>query len=145
MKKRGLLALGLAAAMAVTTACSGGGKESTTKAAAGDGVTEAAKAEEGSETASGEEITLKIANYAILEAGYDTFWADVKEGFEAKYPNIKIEWVSAPYGEILNQVINMAGGGDKVDAIFSEMKMCIRDRLRTDRQRRPGILKPLRT
>ena len=121
MKKRGLLALGLAAAMAVTTACSGGGKESTTKAAAGDGVTEAAKAEEGSETASGEEITLKIANYAILEAGYDTFWADVKEGFEAKYPNIKIEWVSAPYGEILNQVINMAGGGDKVDAIFSEM------------------------
>lgn len=32
-----------------------------------------------------------------------------------------IEWVTAPYGEILNQVINMAGGGDMVDCIFSEM------------------------
>ena len=120
MKKKGLLALGLAATMAFTTACSGGGAESTTAAPAGDAKTESAKTE-GGETDSGKEITLKIANYAILEAGYDTFWGEVKEGFEAKYPNIKIEWVSAPYGEILNQVINMAGGGDKVDAIFSEM------------------------
>ncbi|MBK5201920.1 MAG: extracellular solute-binding protein, partial [Spirochaetaceae bacterium] len=45
----------------------------------------------------------------------------IKSGFEAENPNIKIEWVTAPYGEIMNQVINMAGGGDKVDCIFSEL------------------------
>ena len=28
--------------------------------------------------------------------------------------------MTAPYGEILNQVINMAGGGDKVDCVFGE-------------------------
>ena len=85
MKKKGLLALGLAATMAFTTACSGGGAESTTAAPAAEEKTESAQAESG-EAASGEEITLKIANYAILEAGYDTFWGEVKEGFEAKYP-----------------------------------------------------------
>ena len=68
-----------------------------------------------------ETVTLKIANYALLEEGYTDFWEGVKTGFEAKYPNITIEWVTAPYGEIVNQVINMAGGGDKVDMIFGEI------------------------
>ena len=70
---------------------------------------------------SAEPVTIKIANYALLEKGYDAFWEDVKNGYEAKYPNVTIEWVTAPYGEVLNQVINMAGGGDKVDCVFSEM------------------------
>ncbi len=126
MKKR-TLALAMAAVMGLTTACSGGGGNQTdttaaTTAAEAAGGEEAA-AEEGAEAAenSGEPVTLKVANYAILEAGYDTFWEEVKTGFEEKYPNVTIEWVSAPYGEILNQVINMAGGGDRVDCIFSEM------------------------
>lgn len=68
-----------------------------------------------------EEITLKFANYAILEANYEQFWTDVKTGFETKYPNITLEYVTAPYGEIVNQVVNMAGGGDKVDMIFGEI------------------------
>lgn len=115
MKKK-LLAATLAAAMVVCSACSGGGKTETTAAPAAD-KTEAA----GGEAASGEPVTIKIANYALLEAGYDKFWEDVKTGYEEKYPNVTIEWVTAPYGEILNQVINMAGGGDMVDCIFSEM------------------------
>ena len=45
----------------------------------------------------------------------------MKEGFEAEYPNITIEWITAPYAEILSQVINMAGGGDRVDCVFSEL------------------------
>ena len=57
-----------------------------------------------------EPVTLKFANYAILETGYEDFWNGVKEDFEKKYENITIEWVTAPYGEIVNQVINMAGG-----------------------------------
>ncbi len=65
-------------------------------------------------------LTLKVANYALLESGYEEFWAGVKEGFEAAYPQYRIEWVTAPYGEILNQVVNMAGGGDRVDVIFGE-------------------------
>lgn len=72
------------------------------------------------EKADDSQVTLKIANYAVLEQGYIPFWEGVKSGFEAKYPNYKIEWVTAPYGEIVNQVINMAGGGDRVDVIFSE-------------------------
>jgi len=66
-------------------------------------------------------VTLKIANYAILEKGYEQFWTKTKKDFETKYPNITIEWVTAPYGDILNQVINMAGGGNKVDLLFGEM------------------------
>ena len=121
MKKRAL-ALTLAAVTALSTACSGGGQEATA-AAGGSGDTAAAAeaSDSGDEAASGEQVTIKIANYALLEAGYDTFWEGVKTGFEEKYPNVTIEWVTAPYGEMLNQVINMAGGGDMVDCIFSEM------------------------
>jgi multiple sugar transport system substrate-binding protein len=66
-------------------------------------------------------VTVKFANYALLEAGYTEFWEGVKAGFEKKYPHITIEWITAPYGEITNQVINMAGGGDKVDLLFGEI------------------------
>ncbi len=66
-------------------------------------------------------VTIKVANYALLESGYEQFWKDVKTNFEAKNPTIKIEWVTAPYGEIVNQVVNMAGGGDLVDVIFGEI------------------------
>lgn len=72
------------------------------------------------ETADDGQVTIKVANYAILEKGYEEFWNSVKTGFESENPDIKIEWVTAPYGEIMNQVINMAGGGDRVDVIFGE-------------------------
>lgn len=75
------------------------------------------KAEEPAE----EKVTIKVANYALLESGYEQFWKDVKTGFEAQHPDITIQWVSAPYGEIFSQVVNMAGAGDKVDAIFGEI------------------------
>jgi multiple sugar transport system substrate-binding protein len=66
-------------------------------------------------------VTVKFANYALLEAGYTEFWEGVKAGFEKKYPQITIDWITAPYGEITNQVINMAGGGDKMDLLFGEI------------------------
>ncbi|WP_332445902.1 ABC transporter substrate-binding protein [Sphaerochaeta sp.] len=66
-------------------------------------------------------VTIKVANYALLESGYEPFWKQVKTNFEAANPDITIEWVTAPYGEIVNQVVNMAGGGNKVDAIFGEI------------------------
>jgi len=64
---------------------------------------------------------IKFANYAILEKGYEAFWTNVKTDFEAKNPGITIEWVTAPYGEIQNQVINMAGAGNKADLLFGEI------------------------
>lgn len=66
-------------------------------------------------------VTIKVANYAILESGYEPFWKQVKTGFEQANPGIAVEWVTAPYGEIVNQVVNMAGGGNKVDAVFGEI------------------------
>ena len=44
----------------------------------------------------------------------------MRKKFEEKHPEYNIEWVTAPYGEITNQVINMAGGGDPVDIVFAE-------------------------
>lgn len=124
MKKR-LTALTMAAVMVLATACSGGPKAPTAEAAKADTTkgespqTEAAKTTAAAEVT--EPVTIKFANYALLEQGYEEFWKGVKTDFEAKNPNIKIEWVTAPYGEVVNQVINMAGGGDKVDMIFGEI------------------------
>lgn len=117
MKK--LLALALALCMALSLAgC--GGTTSTPPAStpASTGGEPASTPAQDDFTA---EVTLKVANYAILEEGYTAFWEGVKAGFEKQYPNVTIEWVTAPYGEIVNQVINMAGGGDKVDMIFGEI------------------------
>ncbi len=66
-------------------------------------------------------VTIEFANYALTEAGYTEFWNGVKSGFEEKYPNIKIDYVTAPYGEIVNQVINTAASGQKVDLMFGEI------------------------
>ncbi len=113
MKK--LLAIALAALMSVSMVACGGGTSSSAPAAStasGSGSTAAA--------ADGEKTVIKFANYALLENGYTEFWEGVKAGFEEKYPQYEIEWVTAPYGEIVNQVINQAGGGDKPDMIFGE-------------------------
>lgn len=118
MKK--LLSLILATALTVSlTAC---GTSSTAPASSEAApASAAAPADAAAPEASSEPVTIKFANYAILEAGYESFWNGVKEGFEKKYPHITIEYVTAPYGEIVNQVVNMAGGGDKVDLIFGEI------------------------
>ncbi|WP_418667015.1 ABC transporter substrate-binding protein [Allofournierella sp.] len=118
MKK--LLALALALCMALSLAGCGGTPSSTPASTPASTGGEPASTPADSEAFT-ETVTLKIANYALLEEGYTDFWEGVKTGFEAKYPNITIEWVTAPYGEIVNQVINMAGGGDKVDMIFGEI------------------------
>lgn len=110
-----VLALVLALCLALSLAACGGSGNSTSQPAAGG------SGSQGGGEGYTEDITLKVANYAILESGYTEFWEGVKAGFEEKYPNITIEWVTAPYGEITNQVINMAGGGDMVDVIFSEL------------------------
>lgn len=117
MKKRGL-AFAMAAVMALTTACSGGGKSEDTTAAPVAENTEGKNAADAENT---EPITIKFANYALLEAGYDVYWNALLEEFKEANPNITVELVTAPYGEIVNTVINMAGGGDKVDLMYGEL------------------------
>lgn len=68
-----------------------------------------------------EPVTIKFANYGVLEAGYDVYWNNLLDEFKKENPNITVELVTAPYGEIMNTVINMAGGGDKVDLMYGEM------------------------
>lgn len=119
MKK--LLALVLAGCMALSLAACGGGASAPASTPASAAASTPASTPGTEDPLAGKEVTIKFANYAILEEGYTAFWEGVKTGFEAKYPNITIEWVTAPYGEIVNQVVNMAGGGDKVDMIFGEI------------------------
>ncbi len=121
MKKR-VMALTLAGVMVLTAGCSGGQKAETTAAAAETkAAVEDTKAPEQAQTEVTDPVTIKFANYALLEQGYEAFWTKVKEDFEKEHPNITIEYVTAPYGEMVNQVINMAGGGDRVDMIFGEI------------------------
>lgn len=125
MRKKLMAATMAAALLAVTTLGSGCSQKQETPTTAANNTAETAggtetKAE-AAETEITEPVTIKFANYALLEQGYEEFWNNVKSGFEAENPNITIEYVTAPYGEIVNQVINMAGGGDRVDMIFGEI------------------------
>lgn len=117
MKKK-VMALTLASAMVLLAGCSGEQKPAETTAAKAEA--QADGAEQAAEP-SAEPVTIKFANYALLEQGYEEFWNNVKAGFEKEHPNVTIEYVTAPYGEMVNQVINMAGGGDRVDMIFGEI------------------------
>ena len=49
------------------------------------------------------------------------YWNNLLEEFQEANPNITVELVTAPYGEIVNTVINMAGGGDKIDLMYGEL------------------------
>lgn len=120
------LALAMAALMGLTTACSGGGGQGSQTTAAPAQAADAAKGAESETKAPAdaeitEPVTIKFANYAVLEAGYDVYWNQLLEEFAAENPNITVELVTAPYGEIVNTVINMAGGGDMVDLMYGEL------------------------
>lgn len=125
MKKR-TLALVMAAVMGLATACSGGGQNQSetaapTQAPAADAAPEGGGETKPAEAEITEPVTIKFANYAVLEAGYDVYWNQLLEEFAEANPNITVELVTAPYGEIVNTVINMAGGGDKVDLMYGEL------------------------
>lgn len=120
MKKNRWMALALACVMISTTGCQSNGKKQEEPAPTT--AETLAEAENGAEKeAAGEPVTIKFANYAVLEEGNRPFWEKIKEDFEAENPDITIEWVSAPFGEIVQQVSNMAGGGEYVDLIFGEL------------------------
>ena len=127
MKKRRWMALALACTMIFTAGCQKGGKETAEVPGSQEtkvSETEMAKAEDSkaeNSVSQEEPVTIKFANYAVLEEGNSAFWEKIKTDFETENPNIKIEWITAPFGEMVQQVINMAGGGEYVDLIFGEL------------------------
>ena len=111
-----LKAMGAACAAAGLAGC--GAASSSTAAASSAAASSAASSGAAVPT---EAVNLKFANYALLEDAYTEFWNGVKTKFEAKYPNITIEWVTAPYADITSTVTTMAGAGDKCDMVFGEV------------------------
>lgn len=112
MKK--LIASLLSAAILLGTAACGGAPSSSAPASS------AASGGASSMEEPTEKVTIKFANHMVLENGTKDFWEKFKSDFETKHPNITLEYVTAPYDQILNTVINMAGGGDKVDIFLGE-------------------------
>lgn len=68
-----------------------------------------------------DKLVLKFANHMVLEAGTEPFWTQFEKDFEGRHPEIDLQYVTAPYGEMLNTVINMAGGGDRIDLMVGEI------------------------
>lgn len=115
--KRGIAVIAATCLVYGVTGCgssSSSESASTTETSTTSATTETTAAD------SEEAVTIKFANYALLEDAYTDFWNGCKEGFEKEHPNVTIEWVTAPYGEITSQVITMAGAGDKCDIVFGE-------------------------
>lgn len=95
MKKR-MLAVTMATAMVATTACSGGSKPAETTAAPAAAETTAAASAETTaaetEAEITEPVTIKFANYGVLEAGYDVYWNNLLDEFKKENPNITVNW-----------------------------------------------------
>ncbi len=97
MKKQ-TLALVMAAIMGLTAACSGSGGQTQGTTGAPAQAAEPAKEAESETKAPAdakitEPVTIKFANYAVLEAGYDVYWNQLLEEFAAENPNITVELV----------------------------------------------------
>lgn len=67
-----------------------------------------------------EEVVLKFANYGPLEKALIPFWEKIEKEYKEVAPNVKIEWITAPYGELVQQVTVMAASGDKPDLMFHD-------------------------
>lgn len=75
----------------------------------------------GAVSAEAPKTTLYFANYALLETNYTAFWEGVKAGFEAANPQYQIEWITAPYADIMTTSVTRIGSGEPVDLIFGEI------------------------
>lgn len=62
-----------------------------------------------------EQITLTFAGWIAMEESGKEPWQKMVDGFEAKYPNIKVEYVGYPWAEQLNQLVLMVASGNAPD------------------------------
>ncbi|MDA3947827.1 MAG: sugar ABC transporter substrate-binding protein [Spirochaeta sp.] len=60
---------------------------------------------------------LKIASWSIQEAGTQGYFEELAADFEAANPDVTIEWIGFPYGQLREQVLIQASAGDPPDVV----------------------------
>ncbi len=68
-------------------------------------------------------ITLRFANWGSTEKATSDLFKKMIADFEGKNPNIKIDSVAFPYGDIKQQVLVMSAAGDVIDVVQAERPM----------------------
>ena len=123
MKK--LLALVLALVMVLSLAACGAKTDAPAAAP------EAPKAETPAETPAApaetpveeepDPVTIYYCNYAVLETAHTAYWEQLIADFEAEYPYINVEVLSAAYNDVLTYATTRVGGGEPIDLMYGEV------------------------
>lgn len=66
-------------------------------------------------------VTIYFCNYAVLETAHTDYWNQLIADFEAKYPYIHVEVISAAYNDVMTYVTTRVGGGEQVDLMLGEV------------------------
>ncbi|GAA3407316.1 ABC transporter substrate-binding protein [Paenibacillus hodogayensis] len=106
MKKTALVTVATATALALT-ACSSGGSGKTENASNTGG---------GSTPQAPKEVTLKIG----LPGAYDITNKKIIEGFQAKYPHIKLDIDESPWADFTKKIVTSIAGNNPPDIWFQE-------------------------
>lgn len=69
------------------------------------------------ETAAEGPVTITFASWSIQEKGTQDYFNALKADFEMANPNITVEFIGYPYGELKKQVLIMANAGEAPDVI----------------------------
>jgi ABC-type glycerol-3-phosphate transport system substrate-binding protein len=69
------------------------------------------------EQKSAEPVTLRFASWSINEAATKAPLEEIVKKYEEKHPNVKIEFIGIPFGDIKQKTFVMASSGDAPDII----------------------------
>ncbi|WP_193774502.1 ABC transporter substrate-binding protein [Vallitalea guaymasensis] len=73
----------------------------------------------GNDSSSNEQVTIQFATYGLLEKATEKFYTKMAQDFEAK-TDVKVEFVSYPYGDLKQQILIKANSGDAPDVVHGE-------------------------
>lgn len=80
---------------------------------------EAEESSSGGNSESNGQVTIQFATYGLLEKATEKFYTKAAKDFEEK-TDVKIEFVSYPYGDLKQQVLIKANSGDAPDVVHGE-------------------------
>jgi len=120
MKK--LLALVLALVMVLSlAACGGASAPAPTEAPKAEAPAAPAAPAAPEAPAEPDPVTIYYMNYAVLETAHTDYWNQLIADFEAEYPYIHVEVLTAAYNDVLTYVTNRVGGGEPIDLLYGEV------------------------
>lgn len=119
MKK--LLALVLALVMVLSLAACGGKADAPAPTEAPKADAPAATPNDAPAAKDPDPVTIYYCNYAVLETAHTDYWNQLIADFEAKYPYINVEVVSAAYNDVLTYATTRVGGGEQIDLMYGEV------------------------